>query len=122
MIRRLIRLQVSKLRQRGALVGALSGAIIGGIASYYIHQGLNDRDEEVRKKTLFNLDKFNVTTPMSGINGGYHGLTMPAVESEWVATKVEGKKLVEGHKVWIITEEAQWIPNSEIKSKKKQSK
>ena len=35
------------------------------------------------------------------------------LQSEWV----EGKKLIEGHKIFLITDEAQWIPNQELKQK-----
>lgn len=44
-----------------AKVAAVSGAILGGLLSYFIHGSLQKRDAEVRKRTLFNLENFGVT-------------------------------------------------------------
>jgi len=49
-----------------AKIAAASGAIIGGIASYIIYNSLQKRDASVRKKTLFNLENFGVSQPVSG--------------------------------------------------------
>ncbi len=50
-------------RDKKAKVAAASGAILGGIVSYFIHKGLEKRDAKVRKETLFNLENFGVTNP-----------------------------------------------------------
>ncbi|MFT6631905.1 MAG: hypothetical protein ACJAS4_001866 [Bacteriovoracaceae bacterium] len=110
---------LNKNNGKGALQGALVGGAISGIASYFIHKGLKKRDQKTRRETLFNLDKFGVDYPKNYSTGNGPGLSMPVVESEWVDTQVKGKKLVEGHRVWIISEEPQWIPNSELKKEKK---
>ena len=34
---------------------------------------------------------------------------MPKVEVEWVDTQVKGKRLVEGLRVWVVTEDPQWV-------------
>jgi gas vesicle protein len=47
-------------RREKTLMGAATGAIIGGLASYLIHGSLEKRDKNVRKKTLFNLENFGV--------------------------------------------------------------
>lgn len=110
---------LNKNSGKGALQGALVGGAISGIASYFIHKGLKKRDQKTRRETLFNLDKFGVDYPKNYSTGNGPGLSMPVVESEWVDTQVKGKKLVEGHRVWIISEEPRWIPNSELKKEKK---
>ncbi|MCB9092884.1 MAG: hypothetical protein H6621_00120 [Halobacteriovoraceae bacterium] len=102
-------------RNKGALTGALVGVAVGGIASYFIHNGLEKRDARIRRDTLFNLEKFNVSGPQGMSIDGGHGLTMPVVESQWVDTQVQGKKLVEGHRVWVISEEPQWVPAKKSK-------
>lgn len=50
----------NKDHAQGALLGLGIGALVGGIASYFIHGGLEDRDNETRKDTLFNLEKHGV--------------------------------------------------------------
>ena len=93
------------------------GGAIGGVASYFLHNILEQRDDRTRRDTLFNLEKFNVSAPSkyqaapNSTNGP--GLTVPRVDAQWVETQVQGKKLIEGHRVWVITEDAQWMPNSQ---------
>ncbi len=106
-------------RGKGALTGALTGAVIGAIGSYFIHNGMKKRDDKIRKETLFNLDKFNVSSPQGSTYKGHHQLTMPVVEGKWIETQVKGSKLVEGHRVWIITETPQWIPAKKPKKRRK---
>ena len=110
---------LSSNRGKGALKGALIGGAVSGVISYFIHKGLDKRDQKTRRDTLFNLDKFGVDYPKNYSTGNNPGLSMPVVESQWVDTQVQGKKLVEGHRVWVISEEPQWIPNQELKKKKK---
>lgn len=50
----------NKNHSQGALLGLGIGAVIGGIASYFIHGSLEERDKETRKETLFNLEKHGV--------------------------------------------------------------
>lgn len=91
-----------------ALQGTLIGAAVGGIAGFLIHKGLETRDDSTRRDTLFNLDKFNVQAPVGKLPAP-PGISRPVVESEWIDTQVQGKKLIEGHRVWVISEEPQWI-------------
>jgi hypothetical protein len=103
----------SRNKGQAAFQGALIGGAVGGIASYFLHKELEQRDDRTRRDTLFNLEKFNVSTPSSYQNSSTigPGLTVPKVDAQWVDTQVQGKKLIEGHRVWVITEDAQWVPN-----------
>lgn len=70
----------------GAVVGGVSGALIdkqnpaqaalttalimgamGGIAGYVTHDALESRDADVRKETLFNLEKYGVSGFSNGL-------------------------------------------------------
>lgn len=96
------------------LGGALIGAAVGGIASYFIHQGLEDRDAKVRKETLFNLDKFNVSRPSENVDYGY-GVASPGVETECFDTEVRGGKLVQAHCESRIIGSPEWVKSSSRK-------
>lgn len=43
------------------LTSALFMGVIGGLIGYLGHQELEDRDADVRKETLFNLEKYGVS-------------------------------------------------------------
>lgn len=107
--------------------GAAIGAAVGGLSAYFIHKGMEKRDERLRRETLLNLEKYDVSAPQrlsptAPAHGGGHGLTKPVVDMEWVETKVEGDRLVEGHKVWRIIEKPKWIPSEDMKPAGKKEK
>lgn len=104
---------------KAAISGALIGAAIGGLTSYFIHDGLKKRDAKTRRETIFNLDKHNVSAPRGYQMQGNHGITMPVVEGEVIEEHVspDGKRLIESHRIWHIKEDAQWVPTPGHKKK-----
>lgn len=44
-----------------ALTSALIMGVVGGVIGYFGHQELENRDAEVRKEALFNLEKYGVS-------------------------------------------------------------
>ena len=56
---------------QSALNTALIFGVIGGIAGYLTHEGLETRDADVRKETLFNLEKYGVSGVSSSRKNNY---------------------------------------------------
>lgn len=109
---------IAQQKQSDAGKAAGTGAVIGGISAYLIHKGIKKREEKIRRETLLNLDKFDVSTPPkpspnSNSESGGHFLTKPVVDMEWIETQVHGDRLIEGHRVWKIIEKPKWIPSSD---------
>lgn len=100
------------------LMSAAIGAVVSGAIGYFIHKGIEKRDEKVRRDTLFNLDRNDVSVPNGYGFSSAHGVSAPKIESQWIPTQVQGKKLIEGHKIWLITDDVQWVPNVSTGKKK----
>lgn len=107
-------------RGKSSAIGALTGATIGGIIGYVTHNKLQERDDKVRRETLFNLDRNNISTPSSYVTDGKHGLTLPIVEGDFIEEHVteDGKTLIEGHRTWVIKRDSKWAPKSNKSSEK----
>jgi len=93
------------------LGGSLIGAAVGGVAGYLIHKSLDERDSGVRKETLFNLDKYNVSHP-GGAKDYDYGIAAPSVETECFDTEIKGDKLVQAHCESRITGTPEWVKNT----------
>lgn len=99
------------------LGGALIGAAVGGIAAYFIHDGIEARDARIRKETLFNLDKFNVSRPNSGSGmESDYGIAAPNIETECFDTEVKGNKLVQAHCESRIIGSPEWVKGRKKKA------
>ena len=99
-------------KKENAVTGALIGGLVGLAASYFIHGGLEKRDEKTRKELLLNLNRFGVGGVPKTDTDGNPALAKPVVNSEWVETRVKGNKLIEAHRVWVIEENSRWVPES----------
>ena len=71
----------TKVKDRGGVVlqSALIGGLLGLISSWFVHRKLEIRDAEVRRETLFNLEKFGVDYPKN-----------PPDEEEWTFSEEKG--------------------------------
>lgn len=89
----------------GALIGGAIGALIGMSTAYLIKNELDDRDSEVRKDTLFSLEKFGVSAvPHQGVSTP--AISFPVVGEERIETHRQGNKVIEGHRVWILGDDS----------------
>ena len=96
--------------------GAVIGAVVGGISAYIIHNGMEERDARIRKETLFNLDKYNVSHPRGNTDYEF-GIATPGVETECFNTEVKGDKLVQAHCESRIIGGPEWVRNPNRKKK-----
>lgn len=101
--------------------GALAGVAIGLVASYFIHDGLEKRDSRVRRETLLNLDKFNVSHPAVQESDTDFYVTPPKVETQCFDSDVRGNKLIEAHCESVIVERPEWIKRTKKGNRYKQN-
>ena len=104
-------------KKNNAVKGAVIGGLLGVGSGYFLHKGLEKRDVETRQKMLLNLDKFGTGKSHLKTTLPSPMLTKPIVGSEWVDTKIEGNKLIEAHRVWIIEENSGWVPDGQKEKK-----
>ena len=99
---------IDRENSKAATNGALAGAVIGLAASYFIHDGMEKRDSRVRRETLLNLDKFNVSRPTTQESDGDYYVTKPRIETQCFDSDVRGNKLIEAHCESVIMDRPEW--------------
>ncbi len=89
-----------KYRTRNVIIGAAAGGIAGTVAGAALH------DNTEREKELAFLkgreSKRETRAPE------VPALQDPKVEAEWVDTKVQGNRWIEGHYEYVIKEPVRW--------------
>ncbi len=92
--------------QKMTLQGAGIGAIVGGITGYIIHKVIDKKESQVRRETLFNLESHGISTGFDGVDLKKFNtfVSSPEVREDYVETHTvdDGRKLIQGHKVWTI--------------------
>ena len=104
-------------RKNGTITGALIGAAIGGIASYSIHLSLEERESKTRKETLFGLEKFGVSDVPSQFTS-VPAISFKVVEEQKIETHRKGNKVIEGHRVWVLSDDSNVMYSGSDKNKK----
>lgn len=89
--------------------GAIVGAIIGLTSSYFIHESLEKRDSRIRRETLLNLDRFNVSHPKANQDDDDFYVSSPKVETQCFDSDVRGNKLIEAHCESVILDRPEWV-------------
>lgn len=93
---------------RSAMVvrGAKVGGLLGGVGAYALHRVVTQREERVRRETLFNLESHGISTGFDGVDLEKFNMfmTSPEVREDYVETHTteDGRKLIQGHKTWTI--------------------
>lgn len=87
-------------RTRNVIVGATVGGMAGLIAGSLVH-----REMESQKKEAFLKGRASSPPPQAGT---MPSLTTPKVESRWIEGRIVGNRYIEGHFEYIIIEPARW--------------
>jgi hypothetical protein len=88
-----------------ALIGGAIGAAVGTGIAYLVQGNLESRDNEVRKNTLFSLEKFGVSDVPSQ-SSSVPAITFHVVEEQKVETHRQGNRVIEGHRIWILSDDS----------------
>ena len=110
-----------KGQKKKTITGSLIGGMLGALGGYLVHKKLDKRDERTRKELLFQLKNFGTQDGFGDAHSKNPMVTKPVIGSGWVNTRVDGNKLIEGHRVWTIEEPSQWVSDSK-NSKKEELK
>lgn len=89
-------------RTRNVIIGAGVGAIAGGFVGNSIHEN-NARDKELAYL------KGKEAQRKSSDAKSVPNLQQPKIEAQWVESKVQGNRYIEGHFEYIITEPTRWV-------------
>ncbi len=89
-----------KYRTRNVIIGAAAGGIAGTVAGAALFE-----NTERQKELAYLKGRESKDTPAKG---NVPELQEPKVEAQWVETKVQGNKWIEGHYEYVIKEPVRW--------------
>ena len=87
-------------RTRNVIMGAALGGIIGLVAGSEIHKGMDSQKSEAYMKGRATAPQYPT--------GAVPSLKTAKVESRWIEGRVVGNRYIEGHFEYIITEPTRW--------------
>jgi hypothetical protein len=90
-----------KYRTRNVIIGAAAGGIAGSVAGAAIHEN-TEREREIAY--LKGRDSKNSSQNSQAMPS----LQQPKVEAIWVESKVAGNRYIEGHFEYVIAEPTRW--------------
>ena len=89
-----------------ALTLGVIAALVGATSGFFIHREFESERDRIRRQTLLNLEQYGFKGDLQ--SDQIPSVAPPEVEEYEVEAKVDGKKLIGPHKVWMIRKEAQW--------------
>jgi hypothetical protein len=92
----------NKVTMKGAAIGAL----VGGVAGYVLHRIIDNKEDKVRRETLFNLESHGIAANFNSAKMKKFNtfMTSPEVREDYIETHTinDGRRLIQGHKTWTI--------------------
>ena len=86
--------------------------LVGGLTGWLIHKVIDKKEKRVRRETLFNLESHGITNSFENIKRSDHGtfVNSPKVREDYIPThtKEDGRKLIQGHKIWTLIGQPQF--------------
>ena len=84
--------------KKARIVGGASGALLGGLVGYF-----HDKQQKAKRSKKSEAQKKKQSLKALAPN-----LTQSKVTMYWEPDKIEGKKFIEKHRVWILESGPQW--------------
>lgn len=85
---------------------SIIGAVVGLGVGYLLHTVIDNREDKVRRETLFNLEAHGIDRDFKPVVDSEYGnfVTSPYVKEDYIDTHTtdDGRVLIQGHKRWVL--------------------
>lgn len=100
---------------------SIIGAVVGLGVGYLLHTFIDNREDKVRKETLFNLEAHGIDQDFKPVVDSEYGnfVTSPYVKEDYIDTHTtdDGRVLIQGHKRWVLIGSPQFNLPAPVKDK-----
>ncbi len=100
---------------------SIIGAVVGLGVGYLLHTVIDNREDKVRKETLFNLEAYGIDQDFKPVIDSEYGnfVTSPYVKEDYIDTHTtdDGRVLIQGHKRWVLIGSPQFNLPAPVKDK-----
>lgn len=107
---------------KGSMIkNSVIGAVVGLSVGYLLHTFIDNREDKVRKETLFNLEAHGIDQDFKPVIDSEYGnfVTSPYVKEDYIDTHTtdDGRVLIQGHKRWVLIGSPQFNLPAPVKDK-----